>query len=93
MEPAEHRPIRPSSTRSRSRANGLTAANLILAQAGSSVVVSFDGQTDGTITLENTTIEQLGNIAGQGNFRFFGEAAVTDSLDIWSAGENGSQGS
>ena len=26
-----------------------------------------------------------------GNFRFVGEAAVTDSLDIWGAGENGSK--
>jgi Ca2+-binding RTX toxin-like protein len=72
-------------------ANGLTAANMILLQQGTSVLVRFDGSSFGAITLENTTIEQLGNIAGQGNFRFFGEAAVTDSLDVWGAAENGAK--
>ena len=72
-------------------ANGLTAANMILLQQGTSVLVRFDGGSSGAITLENTTIEQLGNIAGVGNFRFFGEATVTDSLDIWGAAESGAK--
>ena len=73
-------------------AEGLTAANMILTQIGTSVVISFVGEFghENQITLENTTIEQLGNIAGTGNFRFFGEPAVTDSLDIWGATETGS---
>jgi len=40
-------------------ANGLTAANMILLQQGTSVLVRFDGGSSGAITLENTTIEQL----------------------------------
>ena len=72
-------------------AEGLTAANMILLQQGISVLVRFDGSSSGAITLETMTIEQLGNIAGVGNFRFFGEAAVTDSLDIWGASENGAK--
>ena len=71
-------------------ANGLTAANMILLQQGTSVLIRFDGSSSGTITLEDMAIEQLGNIAGAGNFRFFGEPAVTDSLDIWGATETGS---
>jgi hypothetical protein len=73
-------------------AEGLTAANMILTQLGTSVVISFVGEFghENQITLETMTIEQLGNIAGAGNFRFFGEPAVTDSLDIWGAIENGS---
>jgi Ca2+-binding RTX toxin-like protein len=73
-------------------AEGLTAGNMILTQIGTSVVISFVGEFghENQITLENMTIEQLGNIAGTGNFRFFGEPAVTDSLDIWGATETGS---
>jgi hypothetical protein len=67
-----------------------TARNLMLDQLGANVVVRFAGDEPeaGRITLENTTVERLGNITGVGNFRFFGEAAVTDSLDIWNAAEN-----
>ena len=55
-------------------AKGLTAANMILIQHGTSVVsASMASRPESQITLENMTIEQLGNIAGQGNFRFFGE--------------------
>ena len=72
-------------------AKDLTAAGMLLEQVGSNVVISFAGRADGTITLENTTIEQLGNIAGAGNFRFFGEVAVTDSLDTWGAAEDGTK--
>jgi hypothetical protein len=73
-------------------AEGLTAANMILTQTGTSVVISFVGEFghENQITLEAMTIDQLGNIAGAGNFRFFGEPAVTDSLDIWGTAETGS---
>jgi hypothetical protein len=73
-------------------AEGLTAANMVLTQLGTSVVISFVGDFghENQITLEAIAIEQLGNIAGAGNFRFFGEPVVTDSLDVWGAAENGS---
>jgi Ca2+-binding RTX toxin-like protein len=72
-------------------ADGLTAANMILLQQGTSVLIRFDGSSSGTITLEDMAIERLGNTSGLGNFRFFGEATVTDSLDIWGAGETGAK--
>jgi hypothetical protein len=72
-------------------AAGLTAANMILLHQGTGVLIRFDGSSSGTITLEDMAIERLGNISGLGNFRFFGEATVTDSLDIWGAGETGSK--
>jgi hypothetical protein len=67
-----------------------TARTLLLGQLETSVVISFadDEPGAGRITLENTTIEQLENIVNIGNFRFFGEAAATDSLDIWNAIQN-----
>jgi Ca2+-binding RTX toxin-like protein len=61
---------------------GMTAANLILTQAGSDVVITFDGVANTQVTLTNTAIDQLENIAGQGNFRFFGQSTVTESIDV-----------
>src|SRR5262245_27465255 len=58
---------------------GLTARNMTLRQVGSHVVVTFGGIADTSVTLTNTTIETLENIAGAGNFRFDGQTAVTNS--------------
>ena len=69
---------------------GMTAAAMLMVQAGANVVITFDGVLGTQVTLINTTIEQLENIAGTGNFRFFGEASVTDSVDVWNSGETGS---
>jgi Ca2+-binding RTX toxin-like protein len=68
---------------------GLTAGNMILSQQGANVVVTFDGDASATqVTLENVTIEQLESNATAGNFRFDGQAAVTNSVDIWEATRN-----
>ena len=64
---------------------GMTAPNLVLNQVGADVVVSFDGIVGTSVTLTNLTIEQLENIAGQGNFLFVGESGVIESLDVWTA--------
>jgi Ca2+-binding RTX toxin-like protein len=65
----------------------MTARNLILEQTGSDVLIRFDGDAATQITLTNITVEQLENIAGAGNFRFYGESAVTDGVDVWAAAE------
>src|SRR4051812_11674615 len=49
---------------------GLTARNMLLAQVGADVVVTFDGVTNTRVTLTNTTIERLENITALGNFQF-----------------------
>ena len=71
----------------------IAAANLLLEQAGTGVVVSVvdDPTRTGTVTLEDTALEQLDNIAGAGNFLFAGQSKVTDGIDVWSAALNGSQ--
>ncbi|HVZ02356.1 MAG TPA: hypothetical protein VHA35_22820, partial [Dongiaceae bacterium] len=66
-------------------AAGMTAANLQLTQSGSNVVITFDGDAATQVTLTNTTIDQLENIVGQGNFMFAGQSTVTESIDIFSA--------
>src|SRR6185295_18044403 len=40
--------------------------------------------------LTNLTIEQLENVAGAGNFLFFGESEVNGRLDVWGAAQTGS---
>ena len=68
----------------------VTAADMTMVQDGPDVVITFDADPNATpVTIKNTTIEQLGNIAGVGNFRFGDEAAPSDSLDVWGAAENG----
>ncbi len=69
---------------------GLTAASMMMTQSGPDVVITFDGdETATTVTLKGTAIALLDNAAGLGNFRFDGQAAVTDSVDVWGAVENG----
>src|SRR5262245_33732226 len=69
--------------------DGLTAGNMILTQQGANVVITFDGDVNATqVTLENVTIEQLESNATAGNFRFDGQAVVTNSVDIWEAARN-----
>src|SRR3569833_701368 len=67
---------------------GMTAANLLLTQSGSDVLVTFDGVANTQVTLTNTSIDDLENIAGQGNFMFFGQNAVTESLEVIDAQHN-----
>lgn len=71
----------------------IVAANLLLEQVGTSVVVSVadDPARTGAVTLEDTTVEQLDNIAGAGNFLFTGQSKITDGIDVWSAAVNGPQ--
>ncbi len=64
---------------------GLTARNMILRQVGSDVVVTFSGVANTSVTFTNTTIETLENIAGAGNFRFDGQASITNSINVWTA--------
>src|SRR6185436_10365807 len=71
----------------------IIAANLLLDQVGTSVVLSVadDSARTGTVTLEDTALEQLDNIAGAGYFLFAGQSKVTDGIDVWSAVVNGPQ--
>lgn len=64
---------------------GMTAAAIVLTQAGTDVIVTFEGVSNTHATLTNTTISQLENVSGQGNFMFTGQSVVTESLDVFSA--------
>src|SRR5690349_23485048 len=69
---------------------GMTAPNLLLTQAGANVVVLFEGVPGTQVTLTGVTVEQLANIAGTGNFQFFGDPSVIDRVDIWNVGQTDS---
>jgi Ca2+-binding RTX toxin-like protein len=68
---------------------GMTADAMLLTQSGPDVYVTFDGVPDTRVRLNNITIAELENIAASGNFLFPGEASVGETVDIWSAAENG----
>ena len=68
---------------------GLTAANMQLRQVGADVVITFIGVPNTSVTLTGMSIELLDNTDGTGNFQFNGEAAPTNSVDIWNAEQGG----
>lgn len=76
-----------------------TARNLIIIQAGSDMVLAFDGATNTRITLKNFVRENLENsgIVGGANWRlggllgnilFNGETTISDTLDIFDANDS-----
>ncbi len=63
----------------------MTAQNMILTQAGADTIVTFEGDNATKVVLKNTKVEALESVAGKGNFQFFGQMALMDSVDVWSA--------
>lgn len=66
---------------------GLTASNMLLAQVGTDLEISFDGITDTKIVLTDFALENLDNLprhqgASLGNIRFNGQSALKDSFDV-----------
>lgn len=69
---------------------GMTANNMLMRQAGANVVITFAGVANTSVTLTNTTVEKLENVSNLGNFRFDGEADVSDSIDVWRGNQQSS---
>ena len=70
---------------------GLDAKNLLLAQQGSDLVLSFDGDSTTQVTLKNFKLEDLDNLppgadgANLGNILFNGQTTIQDSFDVLNA--------
>jgi len=68
---------------------GLTARNLLLAQNGSNVEITFEGVADAKVILENFTLENLDNFPASqtrgaiGNILFDGQTSFTNSYDVF----------
>ena len=71
---------------------GLDAKNLLLAQQGSDLVLSFEGDSTTQVTLKNFKLEDLDNLRQEtgasvnlGNILFNGQTATQDSFDVFNA--------
>jgi len=71
---------------------GLTAENLLLAQQGSNLVLTFAGIQDTEVVLKNFDLENLDNLqlatgasAGIGNILFNEQSEIEDSFDVFDA--------
>ncbi|MEH1889913.1 MAG: calcium-binding protein [Nostoc sp.] len=71
---------------------GFTARNLLLAQNGSNLEITFEGQDDDTkVILQNFKLENLENLKASGakpaigNILFNGQTSITDSFDVLDA--------
>ena len=67
---------------------GLVARNMLLAQHGDDVMITFAGDSSGTrVTLQNTQVGELDNVTirgkAVGNFIFDGQTTVVDDLDVF----------
>ncbi len=71
---------------------GLTVENLLLAQQGSDLVITFEGIQDAEVVLEDFALENLDNFqqatgasADIGNILFNGQSEIEDSFDVFDA--------
>jgi Ca2+-binding RTX toxin-like protein len=70
---------------------GLTAQNLLLTQNGSNLEISFGGETDATVILQNFKLENLENLKPSGakpaigNILFDGQISITDNFNVLDA--------
>ena len=69
---------------------GLDAKNLLLAEQGSDLVLSFDGDSTTQVTLKNFKLEDLDNLRREtggsvnlGNILFNGQTTIQDSFDVF----------
>ncbi|MDZ8188039.1 MAG: calcium-binding protein [Nostoc sp. ChiSLP02] len=65
--------------------SNLTAQNLLLAQNGKNLEISFEGVDSGKIILQNFTLENLDNLSTVGNILFNGQTSITDRFDVLDA--------
>ncbi|MBE9030937.1 calcium-binding protein [filamentous cyanobacterium LEGE 11480] len=73
---------------------GLTAENLVLTQVGNELKLSFEGNRDTQVVLQDFVLDQLDNIptnGGVGNIIFDGESEIQDSFDVVNADDNRSR--
>ena len=71
---------------------GLTARNMVLAQEGDDLFITFAGVEAAGARLQNFALEDLENIsASSGNILFNEQAAITDSFDVFNAGQQSSR--
>ncbi|WP_375468762.1 hypothetical protein [uncultured Nostoc sp.] len=63
--------------------SGFTAQNLLLAQNGSTLEISFGGNSK--LILQNFTLENLNNLSTVGNILFDGQISIQDSFDVVNA--------
>ena len=64
--------------------NGMSAPYMLLNQVGTDVVITFENVANTSVTLTNTTIDQLENITHQGNFMFAGQGSPVEAIDVLS---------
>ncbi|MGG6293067.1 beta strand repeat-containing protein [Leptolyngbya sp. AN02str] len=69
--------------------DGLTARNLLLAQVGNNLQITFDGVANTTIVLENMQLDLIDNLLQRtganvniGNILFSNETTIQDSFDV-----------
>ncbi|MDZ8135730.1 MAG: calcium-binding protein [Nostoc sp. DedQUE04] len=67
---------------------GLTAQNLLLLQNGNDLEITFEGNTDTVVILQNFKLENLENLKASGgkpaigNILFDGQNSITDSFNV-----------
>ncbi|MGV0105036.1 Calcium-binding protein [Nostoc sp. DSM 114167] len=67
---------------------GLTAQNLLLIQNGNDLEITFEGNTDTVVILQNFKLENLENLKASGgkpaigNILFDGQNSITDSFNV-----------
>ncbi|MBD2412437.1 hypothetical protein FACHB389_32870 [Nostoc calcicola FACHB-389] len=71
---------------------GLTARNLLLAQNGTNLEITFEGVADTKVILQNFALENLDNLTkstgatvDSGNILFDGQTSITDRFDVFDA--------
>ncbi|RCJ42608.1 hypothetical protein A6769_36910 [Nostoc punctiforme NIES-2108] len=71
---------------------GFTARNLVLAENGSNLEITFDAEDSPKIILQNFALENLDNLSlstgatvNLGNILFYGQTTFTDSFDVFNA--------
>ncbi|MFN6540493.1 MAG: beta strand repeat-containing protein [Nostoc sp. EkiNYC01] len=71
---------------------GLTARNLLLAQNGTNLEITFEGVADTKVMLQNFALENLDNLTkstgatvDSGNILFDGQTSITDRFDVFDA--------
>lgn len=67
---------------------GLTARNMALRQAGDDLSITFAGVQDTGVVLQDFALQDLDNLSpSTGNILFDGQAAITDSFDVFNANQ------